>query len=122
MKNVIFFIFLMIDYKGENLELSQNQTKFMEIHQKQMELMKKELDDGYHNVINEFQRQQTRLQKQVDHLKRQLIDSQQTIEQLKLNLNRLKNTSSTKQVQIKKTPAVEEPSHLSKLLEQSNNS
>jgi uncharacterized protein involved in exopolysaccharide biosynthesis len=52
--------------------------------------MKKELDDGYNNVINEFQREQTRLQIRCDQLKQQLNDAQLTIEQLKLNLNQLK--------------------------------
>lgn len=52
--------------------------------------MKKDLDDGYTNVINEFQREQTRLQTRYDQLKQQLADAQQTIEQLRSNLNQLK--------------------------------
>ena len=55
-----------------------------------MQLMKKELDDGYNSVISEFQSEQTRLQTHCDQLKRQLSDAQQTIELLKSNLNQLK--------------------------------
>ncbi|CAM4776239.1 unnamed protein product [Rotaria magnacalcarata] len=75
----------------ENLDLSQHQAKLIDAHQKQMQIMKKELDDGYTNVISEVQREQTRLQARCDQLKQQLLDSQQTIEQLKSSLNRLKN-------------------------------
>ena len=57
-----------------------------------MQIMKKELDDGYNNVINEFQREQTRLQTRYDQLKHQLADAQQTIEQFKSNLNQIKST------------------------------
>jgi len=55
-----------------------------------MQIMKKELDESYNNVINEFQREQTRLQTRYDQLKQQLTDAQKTIEQSKLNLNQLK--------------------------------
>ncbi|CAM4901377.1 unnamed protein product [Rotaria socialis] len=75
----------------ENLDLSQHQAKLIDAHQKQMQIMKKELDDGYTNLITEVQREQTRLQARCDQLKQQLLESQQIIEQLKSSLNRLKN-------------------------------
>jgi len=74
----------------ENLELSQHQSKLIDAHQKQMQIMKKDLDDGYNKVINELKSEQIRLQTRCDHLKQQLNDTQQTIEELKLNLNQLK--------------------------------
>ncbi len=61
----------------ENIELSQNQAKLIDTHQKQMQIMKKDLDDGYNNVINEFQHEQKRLQTRCDQLKQQLNESQQ---------------------------------------------
>lgn len=77
---------------GENLELSQYQTKLMSTHEKQMEIMKKDLDDGYHNATKEFQFEQSRLQLQCSHLKQQLHDSNLTIEHLKSSLNHLKQS------------------------------
>jgi epidermal growth factor receptor substrate 15 len=74
----------------ENLELSQHQSKLIDAHQKQMQIMKKDLDNGYNKVINELKSEQIRLQTRCDHLKQQLNDTQQTIEELKLNLNQLK--------------------------------
>jgi chaperonin cofactor prefoldin len=48
-----------------------------------MQIMKKELDEGYNNLINEFQREQTRLQTRYDQLKQQLTSAQHTIDLLK---------------------------------------
>ncbi|CAF3968320.1 unnamed protein product [Rotaria sp. Silwood2] len=87
----------------ENVELSQHQAKLIDSHQKQMEIMKKELDDGYNNVIKEFQREQTRLETRCDQLKQQLLDSQKTIEQLKSNLNRLKRNHFNELPNVKQT-------------------
>jgi predicted RNase H-like nuclease (RuvC/YqgF family) len=98
-----------------------------------MQIMKKELDDGYSNVINEFQREQTRLQTRYDQLKQQLTDSQQIIEQLKTNLNQLKtnrfdDVSKVKEAYTNEKYTLEHDQkniqnrleHLVKLLEQSN--
>ncbi|CAF4682471.1 unnamed protein product, partial [Rotaria sp. Silwood1] len=87
----------------ENVELSQHQAKLIDTHQKQMDIMKTKLDNGYNHVINEFQREQTHLQTRCDQLKQQLLDSQQTIEQLKLNLNRLKRNHFNDLSKIKET-------------------
>ena len=65
--------------------------------------MKKELDEGYNNVINEFQREQTRLQTRYDQLKQQSTDAQQTIELLKSNLNKLKTTHFNDSSNVKET-------------------
>ena len=113
---------------GENIELSQHQARLIETHQKQMQVMKKELDDGYKKVISEFQQEQTRVQTRYDQLKRQLADSQQTIELLKTNLGLLK-TRHFDEHSIRKARHVVERSDsnvhvrletLAKLLEQSN--
>ncbi|UJR37060.1 hypothetical protein I4U23_029765 [Adineta vaga] len=112
----------------ENIELSQHQSKLIEDHQKQMQIMKKELDDGYNNVINEFQQEQTRLQTRYDQLKRQLTDAQQTIEQLKSNLNLLKTRHYDGKSILRENSSLEYSDNslksrldnLVKLLEQSN--
>jgi uncharacterized protein YPO0396 len=114
----------------ENLELSQYQSKLIDAHQKQMQIMKKELDDGYHNVINEFQHEQTRLQTRCDQLKQQLNNAEQTIEQLKLNLNQFKTNHHDEISRVKELNKNEKYTfengnrnrleHLVKLLEQSN--
>lgn len=72
-------------YSGENVELSQHQSKLIDAHQKQMQLMKKELDEGYNNVLNEYQREQIRLQTRYEQVKQQLSDAQILIEQMKNN-------------------------------------
>lgn len=69
---------------GENVELSQHQTKLIDAHQKQMQLMKKELDEGYTNILNEYQREQHRLQTRYS-------DAQQMIEQLKTTITQMKS-------------------------------
>jgi hypothetical protein len=68
-----------------------------------MQIMKKELDESYNNVINEFQREQTRLQTRYDQLKQQLTDAQKTIEQSKLNLNQLKTNHFNNMSTVKET-------------------
>lgn len=113
---------------GENIELSQHQSKLIETHQKQMQIMKKELDDGYNNVINEFQQEQTRLQTRYDQLKRQLTEAQHTIEQLKSNLTLLKTQRYDDMPRLREQSGVERSNsslhtrldNLVKLLEQSN--
>ncbi|CAF1243822.1 unnamed protein product [Adineta ricciae] len=112
----------------ENVELSQHQSKLIETHQKQMQIMKKELDDGYNNVINEFQQEQTRLQTRYDQLKRQLAEAQHTIEQLKSNLSLLKTHRYDSMPQLREQSGLERSNsslhtrldNLVKLLEQSN--
>ena len=125
--NFLFFL----TFLGENIDLSQHQSKLIEAHQKQMQIMKKELDDGYNNVIKEFQYEQTRLQTRCDQLKQQLNNSQQTIEQLKLNLNQFKTNHYDDMSKIHQTYNNENRTrqdnlqnrleNLVKLLEQSNN-
>ncbi|CAF3549990.1 unnamed protein product [Adineta steineri] len=104
----------------ENIELSQHQAKLIDTHQKQMQIMKKELDDGYNNVINEFQREQTRLQTRCDQLKQQLINAQQVIEQLKSNLNLLRPNQFEYEDKNRKDNLQARLENLIKLLEQSN--
>ncbi|CAF0850375.1 unnamed protein product [Adineta ricciae] len=112
----------------ENIELSQHQSKLIETHQKQMQIMKKELDDGYNNVINEFQQEQTRLQTRYDQLKRQLAEAQRTIEQLKSNLSLLKTHRYDSMPKLREQSGLERSNsslhtrldNLVKLLEQSN--
>ena len=77
-------IFDFFSITGDNVELSQHQTKLIDAHQKQMQLMKKELDEGYSNVLNEYQREQLRLQTRYS-------DAQQLIEQLKMNITQMKS-------------------------------
>ena len=72
---------------GENVELSQHQSKLIDTHQKQMQLMKTELDEGYKNVLNDYQREQSRLQARYEQCKQQLTDAQLLIEQLKSTIN-----------------------------------
>ena len=72
-----------------------------------MQIMKKELDEGYTNVISEVQREQTRLQARCDQLKQQLSESQQTIEQLKSSLNRLKNNRLSDRSKVTEVHATE---------------
>ena len=66
----------------ENIDLSQNHAKLIDAHQKQMQIMKKDLDDGYNNVINDFQHEQARLQARCEQLKQQYNEAQQTVEQM----------------------------------------
>ena len=75
----------------ENIELSQNQAKLIDSHQKQMQIMKKDLDDGYNNVLNEYQHEQTRLQTHYEQMKQQLQESQQ------LNQNQLDEIAKLKE-------------------------
>jgi uncharacterized protein involved in exopolysaccharide biosynthesis len=94
-----------------------------------MQSMKKDLEEGYKNVINEFQREQIRSQTRYDQLKQQLNDALQTIEQLKLNLNQIKINHSEEITKIKQEYNNEKYSiehenrtrqNLLKLLEKSN--
>ncbi len=88
--------------------------------------MKKDLEDGYNNVIDEFEREQTHLKTRFEQLK----DAQQTIEQLKLNLNQLKTNHYDEISRIKEAYNNEKYTfeyeyrnrleNLVKLLEQSN--
>lgn len=109
----------------ENIELSQNHAKLIDTHQKQMQIMKKDLDDGYNNVINEFQHEQTRLQTRCEQLKQQLNDSQQLIEQLKQNhfdeITKLKEKFTLEQDNRNRQENLQNRlDHLVQLLEQSN--
>jgi chromosome segregation ATPase len=109
----------------ENIELSQNQAKIIDTHQKQMQIMKKDLDDGYNNVINEFQHEQTRLQTRCEQLKQQLNESQQTIEQLKKthfdDITKLKEKFTLEQDNRNRQENLQNRvDHLVKLLEQAN--
>jgi chromosome segregation ATPase len=97
-----------------------------------MQIMKKELDDGYKNIINEFQREQTRLQTRYDQLKQQLTVAQHTIEQLRSSLNQLKTSHFDDMSKVKEAYTIEYDhkarkdnlqhrlENLIKLLEQSN--
>jgi len=107
---------------GENIELSQHHSKLIDAHQKQMQNMKKDLEEGYKNVINEFQREQVRSQTRYDQLKQQLNDALQTIEQLKLNLNQIKinHSEDISKVQQEYNNENRTRQNLAKLLEQSN--
>ncbi len=84
--------------------------------------MKKDLDEGYKNVISEFQREQVRSQTRYDQLKQQLNDALQTIEQLKLNLNQIKANHSEELSKIKQEHNNDNRTrqNLLKLLEQSS--
>jgi hypothetical protein len=109
----------------ENIELSQNQAKLIDTHQKQMQIMKKDLDDGYNNVINEFQHEQTRLHTRCEQLKQQLNESQQTMEQLKTNhfddITKIKEKYTLDQDNRNRQENLQNRiDHLVKLLEQSN--
>jgi hypothetical protein len=109
----------------ENIELSQNQAKLIDTHQKQMQIMKKDLDDGYNNVINEFQHEQTRLQTRCEQLKQQFNESQQTIEQLKQThfdeITKIKEKFTSEQDNRNRQENLQNRvDHLVKLLEQSN--
>ncbi len=109
----------------ENIELNQNQAKLIDTHQKQMQIMKKDLDDGYNNVINEFQHEQTRLQTRCEQLKQQLNDTQQTIEQLKKthfdDITKIKEKFTLEQDNRNRQENLQNRvDHLVKLLEQSN--
>ena len=121
--------------QGENVELSQHQAKLIDAHQQQMEIMKKDLDQGYNSIIQEFQREQARLQTRYDQLKQQLTDAQQIIEQLKINLNHLKSVRFSENGKIRDTHSHDKSAqeyrhqletlqarveHLIKLLDQSN--
>jgi flagellar motility protein MotE (MotC chaperone) len=110
---------------GENIESSQNQAKLIDTHQKQMQIMKKDLDDGYNNVINEFQHEQTRLQTRCEQLKQQSNESQQTIEQMKRNhsddINKIKEKYTVEQDNRNRQENLQNRvEHLVKLLEQAN--
>lgn len=109
----------------ENIELSQNQAKLIDQHQKQMQIMKKDLDDGYNNVINEFQHEQSRLQTRCEQLKQQINESQLTIEQMKKNhseeLNKLKEKYTLEQDSRNRQENLQNHvDHLVNLLEQTN--
>ncbi|CAF4298949.1 unnamed protein product, partial [Rotaria sordida] len=109
----------------ENIELSQNQAKLIDTHQKQMNIMKKDLDDGYNNIINEFQHEQTRLQQRCEQLKQQFNESQQIIEQLKKNhfddITKLKEKYTLEQDNRNRQENLQNRvDHLVILLEQSN--
>jgi chromosome segregation ATPase len=109
----------------ENIELNQNQAKIIDTHQKQMQIMKKDLDDGYNNVINEFQHEQTRLQARCEQLKQQLNDTEQTIEQLKKthleDISKMKEKTTLEQDNRNRQENLQNRlDHLVKLLEQSN--
>ena len=87
--------------------------------------MKKDLDDGYNNVINEFQHEQTRLQIRCEQLKQQLNDTQQIIEQLKKNhfedINKIKENFTLEQDNRNRQENLQNRlDHLVTLLEQSN--
>ncbi len=84
--------------------------------------MKKDLEEGYKNVINEFQREQVRSQTRYDQLKQQLNDALQTIEQLKLNLNQIKinHSEDISKAQQEYNNENRTRQNLAKLLEQSN--
>ena len=93
------------------------------MHQKQMELMKKDLDGGYSKVISEFQREQTRLQTLYEQLKLQLSEAQQTIEQLKGNLQALKTNPAHEELKASEgrlSQEVDQKNHLELLLKQSD--
>jgi hypothetical protein len=94
----------------------------IDAHQKQMQNMKKDLEEGYKNVINEFQREQVRSQTRYDQLKQQLNDALQTIEQLKLNLNQIKinHSEDISKAQQEYNNENRTRQNLAKLLEQSN--
>jgi phage shock protein A len=97
-----------------------------------MQIMKKELDEGYNNLINEFQREQTRLQTRYDQLKQQLTSAQHTIDLLKSNLTQLKTNHFDDITKVKEAYTIEYDhknrrdnlqqrlENLVKLLEQSN--
>lgn len=50
-----------------------------------MQIMKKDLEDGYNKVLNEFENEKSRLQTRCEQLKQQLNETQQNIELLKRN-------------------------------------
>ncbi|UJR09139.1 hypothetical protein I4U23_013386 [Adineta vaga] len=109
----------------ENIELNQNQAKLIDTHQKQMQIMKKDLDDGYNNVINEFQLEQTRLQTRCEQLKQQLNGTEQTNEQLKKNhlddVTKMKEKFTVEQDHRNRQENLQNRlDHLVKLVEQSN--
>jgi len=109
----------------ENIELNQNQAKLIDSHQKQMSIMKKDLDDSYNNIINEFQSEQIRLQTRYEQLKQQLNESQQTIEQLNQNhfeeIAKLKEKFTLEQDNKNRQENLQNHvDHLVKLLEQAN--
>ncbi|CAF5154849.1 unnamed protein product, partial [Rotaria magnacalcarata] len=109
----------------ENIELSQNQAKLIDSHQKQMQIMKKDLDDGYNSVINEFQHEQTRVQTRCEQLKQQLSEAQQTMEQIKKNhfdeINKIKEKYTLEQDNRNRQENLQNRvDHLVKLLEQTN--
>ncbi|CAF1465550.1 unnamed protein product, partial [Adineta ricciae] len=109
----------------ENIELNQNQAKLIDSHQKQMQIMKKDLDDGYNNVINEFQHEQTRLQTRCEQLKQQLQDVEQINEQLKKthldDITKTKEKYTVEQDHKNRQENLQNRlDHLVKLLEQSN--
>lgn len=52
--------------------------------------MKLELEQSYRRIIDEFRREERRLQSRCDQLSQELFDAQKTIEQLKNNLNSIK--------------------------------
>lgn len=92
-KRIISRCSLSFSLAGDNVELSQHQTKLIDAHQKQMQLMKKELDEGYNNVLNEYQREQLRLQTRYS-------DAQQMIEQLKTTITQMKSNHANEMSQI----------------------
>ena len=122
-------------FTGENVELSQHQAKLIDVHQQQMEIMKKDLDEGYNSIIQEFQREQARLQTRYEQLKQQLTDAQQIIEQLRINLTHLKSARFNESGRMRDTHVHDKSlqehrhqqetlqarvEHLIKLLDQSN--
>lgn len=110
---------------GENVDLNENQAKLIDQHQKQMQIMKKDLEDGYNQVIKEFEVEQARLQARCDQLKQQLHESQQIPEQLKRThqneLNKYKEILQNEQDHRNKQENLQHRlEHLMKLLEQTN--
>ncbi|CAF4330422.1 unnamed protein product [Rotaria sordida] len=82
-------------------------------------------NDGYNNIINEFQHEQTRLQQRCEQLKQQFNESQQIIEQLKKNhfddITKLKEKYTLEQDNRNRQENLQNRvDHLVILLEQSN--
>ena len=99
----------------ENIELSQHQAKLIDAHHQQMELMKKDLDESYNRIIEDFQHEKTRLQNRYDQIKQQLFDAQQTIELLKSNWNLLKAQRYTEKSIVRESQPTENDRRLETL-------
>ena len=89
-----------------------------------MQIMKKDLDDGYNNVINGFESEQARLQSRGEQFKQQVNELQATIEQLKkthaADLTRMKERSTLEQDHRNRQENLNNRvEHLMKLLEES---